>query len=631
VASDVIGIDAGITLLMAENHRSGFVWKYFMRNPEIRRAMEVAGFRSTAPATTADLKYLRRLALDTWRCIDRMIEPTTGMPYDNWKRGEFTSVSNIGLYLTDIIAAKEMGFISRPDAERRIGKTLDAVKKLKTWHGFQQCWNSVKTLQPATHDPWVSILDSGNLAGGLITVGEAFPTFRDDCRKWVAAMDWGAFYDPNRKLLLGGFNTQTGKFNPNWHLSLLGADSRLAYVLGIASGKVPAESWSALDRGTEERHYVRYLVPGWQGGGLFMQYINGLWLDERATMMGQSAANFACAQIIHATASELPAWGWSASDSPSGEYLGWGNLRDEIVTPHASSLAIQDFPREVVANLRALEELGARHPRFGFYDAVDIKTGNVATNFLILDQSMLFLSLANHLRDDCVRKHFQADPLVRGGRQLIADYRQPAFGPDTALCILSEQPKDIRLVRQKRAVATRFDAWQKANWQTLDAASLEGGTVTNENEARARFAFEWDEHALYFTIEVQDLTVINSVEPSKLFEQDSVELFLDPQNDGLRWGNKADFQFGFAVTDKTWEWFGQRNTYKATTQRSGNGYVARATIPWELLGTKPDRGKVLQVSPAVKSIGTEDGAAIKLNWSWNSEGDAVRLGQLTLE
>jgi hypothetical protein len=198
--------------------------------------------------------------------------------------------------------------------------------------------------------------------------------------------------------------------------------------------------------------------------------------------------------------------------------------------------------------------------------------------------------------------------------------------------MLSEPPKDIRLARQKSAIARRFDNWRHADWQQLDAIdSLEVGTVTAENEARARFAFEWDDHSLYFAIEVQDNAVVNNSEASKLYEEDSAELFVDPQNDGLRWGNKADFQFGFAVMDKTWEWFGQRNTYKASVQMNDHGYVTRATIPWQVLGTKPERGKILQVSPALKSVGFDSGAAMKLNWSWKSEADAVRLGQLTLE
>src|SRR4029450_12158630 len=40
----VIGIDTGITLLMAENLRTGFVWNTFMQNANVRRALERAGF-----------------------------------------------------------------------------------------------------------------------------------------------------------------------------------------------------------------------------------------------------------------------------------------------------------------------------------------------------------------------------------------------------------------------------------------------------------------------------------------------------------------------------------------------------------------------------------------------------------
>ena len=42
---DVIGIDLGITLLSAENLRSGHVWRWFMQNPEIPRALDRAGVR----------------------------------------------------------------------------------------------------------------------------------------------------------------------------------------------------------------------------------------------------------------------------------------------------------------------------------------------------------------------------------------------------------------------------------------------------------------------------------------------------------------------------------------------------------------------------------------------------------
>jgi hypothetical protein len=41
---DVLGINQGISLLMAENLRSGFVWNTFMQNPECTEAMRLAGF-----------------------------------------------------------------------------------------------------------------------------------------------------------------------------------------------------------------------------------------------------------------------------------------------------------------------------------------------------------------------------------------------------------------------------------------------------------------------------------------------------------------------------------------------------------------------------------------------------------
>ncbi len=49
--TDVIGIDTGITMLMAENARTGYVWDMFMKNPEAQRGMAAAGFHSNTPRT----------------------------------------------------------------------------------------------------------------------------------------------------------------------------------------------------------------------------------------------------------------------------------------------------------------------------------------------------------------------------------------------------------------------------------------------------------------------------------------------------------------------------------------------------------------------------------------------------
>ena len=46
VDKDVLGIDLGITMLMAENYRTGLVWQSFMKNEEMQAAMQKVGFRA---------------------------------------------------------------------------------------------------------------------------------------------------------------------------------------------------------------------------------------------------------------------------------------------------------------------------------------------------------------------------------------------------------------------------------------------------------------------------------------------------------------------------------------------------------------------------------------------------------
>ncbi len=48
--TDVVGIDLGISMLMAENARTGFVWSTFMKNPEAQRGMQLAGFKPDQPS-----------------------------------------------------------------------------------------------------------------------------------------------------------------------------------------------------------------------------------------------------------------------------------------------------------------------------------------------------------------------------------------------------------------------------------------------------------------------------------------------------------------------------------------------------------------------------------------------------
>ena len=70
VNSDYIGIDVGITILSAENLRTGAVWRWFMRNPEIPRALRLVGLDAAptrsrkAASVSLEVRRGQRLVLE---------------------------------------------------------------------------------------------------------------------------------------------------------------------------------------------------------------------------------------------------------------------------------------------------------------------------------------------------------------------------------------------------------------------------------------------------------------------------------------------------------------------------------------------------------------------------------------
>jgi hypothetical protein len=123
-----------------------------------------------------------------------------------------------------------------------------------------------------------------------------------------------------------------------------------------------------------------------------------------------------------------PVWGMSPSTIPSGirygEYgvtvLGTRGYRGGAVTPHAAALALLATPEEATSDLRQLAERYEVYGDYGFYDAVDPATGQVARTYLVLDQSMLFIAVANTLAPHGLRERFATDPIVRAALPIVA-------------------------------------------------------------------------------------------------------------------------------------------------------------------------------------------------------------------
>src|SRR5215216_574220 len=197
-----------------------------------------------------------------------------------------------------------------------------------------------------------------------------------------------------------------------------------------------------------EGHYTYRglnIVPSW-GGSMFEALMVPLLVPEEEWAPRSWGVNhplYVRAQIEHGLdEAQYGFWGFSPSDDPAGGYreygvdpigmepngytsdeertltdYGFDACRDPqpqqpwgqgVVTPHASFLALR-WARD--AALDNLAKLRATFPQSygpgGFYDAVNVKTGQVARFHLALDQGMIMVAIANELRNDRERSYLE--------------------------------------------------------------------------------------------------------------------------------------------------------------------------------------------------------------------------------
>ncbi len=97
-----------------------------------------------------------------------------------------TSPTNLGLYLLSVIAAHDFGWIGTHETVDRLGATLDTMKRMEQFRGHFYNWYGTRDLRPL--DPkYVSTVDSGNLAGHLIALGNAL---REMIAQPVVGRNW---------------------------------------------------------------------------------------------------------------------------------------------------------------------------------------------------------------------------------------------------------------------------------------------------------------------------------------------------------------------------------------------------------------------------------------------------------
>lgn len=226
--------------------------------------------------TAQQRSVLYGIARDTWRFYGADVDPVTHLPLDNLGpgtvRGTYTSAANVGVYLWAIVAAHDLGLIDGDRAVALARATLTEVSGLKRYDGFLYQWydtnNGDVLLNPGDGDCtetvpsqdncwFVSAVDNGWYASGLIEVREALPQLRGLADALLAPMDFSIFYDaraqtacnvnaslpddPATGQMYGGYFVDQGP--AGYHNGVLYSDPRIPIYIGMGRHQMPGDVW----------------------------------------------------------------------------------------------------------------------------------------------------------------------------------------------------------------------------------------------------------------------------------------------------------------------------------------------------------------------------------------------------
>lgn len=411
-------------------------------------------------------EFLMELARDMWGYFDEIVDREYQLPLDNiafgenatltdkTRIGDYTNITNVGLYLMCVVSGYDMGFITKKEAVRRLLRTLDSIEKMEKYNNFPYNYYDITIFQRTSN--FISFVDSGWLAVGIVVAKNAFPKeLGRRCQKILDKMDFSFFYDPVEGHMYHGFYTNINYYS-EYHYGAFYTEPRAISYLAIGKGDVPKEHWFMLARafpktclwqtqtpkGLRKKHYLGYpvkssyyiyddikFVPSW-GGSMFEALMPTMVIKEKelATKgLGLNDERHAKIQIEY-TLEKLgyPVFGMSPCGIPGGGYtefgvrpLGIKGYKAGVVTPHATFLALEFAPEESIKNLRKMLEIYDAYGEYGFYDAIDPETGEVAITYLCLDQAMAFIALNNYLNGGAIRERFHSDRIAKNAEELL--------------------------------------------------------------------------------------------------------------------------------------------------------------------------------------------------------------------
>ena len=477
----------------------------------------------TKPLTPIDRDYLISVARTTWSYFDTFVGAADHhLPPDNVqfepdaRIAHRTSPTNIGMGLLATLAAHDFGFIDTETLVARIDATLTTAEGLERFEGHLLNWYDTTTLAPL-RPAYLSTVDSGNLAGSLITLASGLRMLGRDGRledlaaratAFVEGMNFRFLYNRQRRLFSIGYRLADGdgpgKFDPSYY-DLLASEARLASFVAIAKGDVPEMHWFHLGRLITSLHGAPVLLS-WSA--TLFEYLMPLLLMRGYpnTLLDESCRMVVRRQMAYAASRGVP-WGISESAYTSVDrhgnyqYKAFGvpglglkrGLGDElVVAPYATALAATIDPARSTDNLRRLAKAGALGEH-GFFDAIDYtaregttetQAGGVIVRACFAHHAgMSLVALANAVFGNRMVERFHADPRIQA-TELLLQERVPRLRPTTEPRPLDEMrvspPTPAVPLRRYRTPHTSFPHTQfLSNGRYVASVTNAGGGASS--------------------------------------------------------------------------------------------------------------------------------------------------------
>ncbi len=391
--------------------------------------------------------FLIRAANEIWRYFCELTGPHNNyLPPDNYQEepyigaAERTSPTNIGLALLSALAAMDMKLAGAEKAPEFIENMISAVERLPKWKGHLYNWYDTETLSPLG-PPYISSVDSGNLAGalivlreGLLEMGGNFNGLAERAGKLADSMDFGPLFDEERQLFRIGLEPG-GKPSEGWY-DLMASEARQTSYIAIARGFVNKKHWRRLGRVLVSKDNF-YGMASWTGT-MFEYLMPNLIMPCYENSMLFESMKF----CVYVQKKAFSPWGMSESAfysfDPNMNYqykahgagglaLKRGQEKECVISPYSSFLALQVFPKSAVKNLKKLSQMGMEG-RYGFFEAADFtpsrqmgKKFETVKCFMAHHLGMSIIAADNAVNDGIMQKRFMRDREMAAYSELLQE------------------------------------------------------------------------------------------------------------------------------------------------------------------------------------------------------------------